>query len=177
MTNVSSSEAPTKAAAVANEFLKLGDAENIAIDPMKLQKLVYYAHAWYLAHNDNPLFDDDVEAWPWGPVIRSIYDHFQGFGRDPIKGKKATILRKTGNEEVNFSFEAPELDNQDLKDFIKLVWDSHKDFTGIQLSNATHMPNEPWTIVKDQYGDLDKKPPIDNEIIKFVFKSKLVTAQ
>lgn len=167
------SAAPTKAAAIANEFLRLADSEGIPVDQMKLQKLVYYAHAWHLAYHDRPLFDDDVEAWPWGPVIRSIYGEFQQFGRDPIKGRKASVLRKTGPGPFQFTFDTPELADQSLKEFVKSVWDSHKALTGIQLSNATHMPNEPWTIVKDKYGSLDKKPPIDNEIIRLVFKSKL----
>lgn len=167
--------APIKVAAVANEFLDLGDDEGIPIDQMKLQKLVYYAHAWHLAYKDTPLFDDDiVEAWPWGPVVRSIYADFQEFGRNPIKGKRASALQhKAKSKPLDFVFTTPRINNMELKEFIKSVWDSHKNFTSIQLSNATHMANEPWTIIKDKYGNLESKPPIDNDIIKAVFKSKL----
>ena len=64
----------TSAAAVANEFLALGEKEPRfpPIDQLKLQKLLFYAHAWHLAIKKAPLFDEDFEAWPWGPVVRDI---------------------------------------------------------------------------------------------------------
>jgi len=42
------------------------------VSSMKLQKLVYYAQAWALALQDGPLFEDTIEAWPSGPVIRKL---------------------------------------------------------------------------------------------------------
>ncbi len=56
--------APTCAAAVANAFLDIQSADNgqfPPIDQMKLQKLVYYANAWWLAQHPDALFDDDVD--------------------------------------------------------------------------------------------------------------------
>lgn len=41
---------------------------------MKLQKLVYYSLAWSLVWDDKPLFEERVEAWANGPVIRELYD-------------------------------------------------------------------------------------------------------
>ena len=41
--------------AVANRLLELGRERNIIIDPMKLQKLIYYAHGWHLALTGRPL--------------------------------------------------------------------------------------------------------------------------
>ena len=40
---------------------------------MKLQKLVYYCQAWSLVWEERPLFDDKIEAWANGPVIRNLY--------------------------------------------------------------------------------------------------------
>jgi uncharacterized phage-associated protein len=34
---------------------------------MKLQKLCYYVQAWSLAWDENPLFDEDFQAWAKGP--------------------------------------------------------------------------------------------------------------
>ncbi|MDA8199147.1 MAG: DUF4065 domain-containing protein [Thermaerobacter sp.] len=45
---------------------------------MKLQKLVYYAQAWSLAWDDRPLFQDPIEAWENGPVVRSLFDRHRG---------------------------------------------------------------------------------------------------
>lgn len=38
-----------------------------------MQKLVYYAQAWCLAWNERPLFDEPIEAWVNGPVVRSLF--------------------------------------------------------------------------------------------------------
>ncbi|ONH28720.1 Panacea domain-containing protein [Pseudofrankia asymbiotica] len=44
----------------------------------RLQKLVYYAQAWYLADHREHLFDDDIEAWMSGPVVRRLHDQRRG---------------------------------------------------------------------------------------------------
>lgn len=162
--------AVTSAAAVANEFLALGRAEPSVppIDQMKLQKLIYYAHAWHLAIYGKPLFEEDVEAWPWGPVVRDVYIQTKAFGRRPVTCE----LVRPERSDRGFRSVSPHIDDDELKSFIKDVWDVHKNFTGIQLSNATHSAGEPWTIIRDLYGDLNGKPTIPNEIIMDVFKSK-----
>jgi uncharacterized phage-associated protein len=45
---------------------------------MKLQKLCYYCQAWTLAWEDNPLFDDDFQAWAGGPVNPDLYYKHRG---------------------------------------------------------------------------------------------------
>lgn len=45
---------------------------------MKLQKLVYYSQAWSLVFDDRKLFEDDIEAWANGPVVRSLFKAHQG---------------------------------------------------------------------------------------------------
>lgn len=45
---------------------------------MKLQKLVYYCQAWSLVWDETPLFDEKIEAWANGPVVRRLYDAHKG---------------------------------------------------------------------------------------------------
>lgn len=45
---------------------------------MKLQKLLYYSQAWSLVWDEAPLFDEPIEAWANGPVVREIYDLHRG---------------------------------------------------------------------------------------------------
>lgn len=40
---------------------------------MKLQKLAFYANAWGLAWENDPLFEDSFEAWERGPVSRALF--------------------------------------------------------------------------------------------------------
>lgn len=45
---------------------------------MKLQKLVYYSQAWSLVWDDEKLFDEKIEAWANGPVVRDLYEAHKG---------------------------------------------------------------------------------------------------
>lgn len=49
-----------------------------AMSAMKLQKLVYYSQAWHLVWEERPLFDDAIEAWANGPVVRELYRGHRG---------------------------------------------------------------------------------------------------
>lgn len=41
---------------------------------MKLQKLVYYAHAWHLVWDGEPMLDARIEAWANGPVVPELHE-------------------------------------------------------------------------------------------------------
>ncbi len=41
---------------------------------MQLQKIVYYAQAESLVHYKKPLFEEKIEAWAGGPVVRELFD-------------------------------------------------------------------------------------------------------
>jgi uncharacterized phage-associated protein len=45
---------------------------------MKLQKLVYYSQAWSLVWDERPLFEERIEAWANGPVVRDLYEKHRG---------------------------------------------------------------------------------------------------
>ncbi len=48
------------------------------LDPWKLQRLVYYAQAWSLLRTGCGLFEDPIEAWATGPVVRTLYNIHRG---------------------------------------------------------------------------------------------------
>ena len=162
--------APSTAVAVANQFLAFGAAESgvPTIDQMKLQKLVFYAHAWHLGFGNGPLFENDVEAWPWGPVIREVYDQTRDFGRAPVTSRLWQFAR-LGEA---FDVATPAGVGPDQEPFIRSVWDTLKGYTGVQLSNSTHAPGEPWTIIAEKVGT-GTKPLIPNDLIEQVFRKKL----
>ena len=45
---------------------------------LKLQKLVYYSQAWSLVWDERPLFDEKIEAWSNGPVVRHLFEYHRG---------------------------------------------------------------------------------------------------
>jgi uncharacterized phage-associated protein len=54
------------------------------ITNLKLQKLVYYAQGFHLAWYGAPLFDEPIEVWAHGPVVRSLYFKYQPYGANAI---------------------------------------------------------------------------------------------
>lgn len=115
---------------IATYFLQKEDHTR-TITPMKLIKLVYIAHGWYLALKDgNPLINEKAEAWKYGPVIPSLYERFKTFSSNVI----------TDIPQVDISFISEE-DKSILDD----VWDNYGNKSGIQLSGKTHEPNTPWS--------------------------------
>lgn len=162
---------PTRAMAVANWFLERSwrDPNSPACDQMKLYKLVFYAHGWFMGNCKSELFPEDVEAWPHGPVVRDLYVEFKDAGRDPIArlGKRMEIT------DGKIAMIQPRHDGS-LDNFFESVWSTYGKYTGIQLSNMTHRPGEAWTVVAEQYNyDLSSKPTITSEIIESVFERKV----
>src|SRR5437016_3201734 len=121
---------------VANDLLRLGRDENISVDPLKLQKLVYLAHGWHLAFTDQPIIDDQVEAWEYGPVVRRLYKEFKEFKASPI------------NRPAKSPHSSPP-PGSDSDQLVRRVWSTYKPYSGIQLSTLTHQPGSAWDIVRN----------------------------
>ncbi len=77
-------KSPERAQAVADYLLVESRERGEVLTNLKLQKLLYYAQAWHLALYDEPLFDEDFQAWVHGPVLLSQYHRFKEFGWKPI---------------------------------------------------------------------------------------------
>lgn len=78
---------------IAKWFVLATDRESGNVTThLKVQKLLYYAQGWCLARHDKTLFDEDIEAWVHGPVVRSVYDFYAGSKYEPLPAKK---LKKT----------------------------------------------------------------------------------
>jgi uncharacterized phage-associated protein len=153
--------------AVANFFIKRSFDTGIELSPMKLLKLVYLAHGWHLGFFKEDLIDEPVEAWRYGPVVKSVYHQFKDYGDEKID-KFATQIEGLSKEMVSFKYVAPEVaDNNKLKKLLNVIWESYKNHSGLQLSSITHQPGSPWDIVWNQQGGKDKKSAIiGNDIIK-----------
>lgn len=57
--------------------------DGLPISNLQLQKILYYIQKRYLK-DGSVAFDDDFEAWQFGPVIPKIYYRYSGYGAMPI---------------------------------------------------------------------------------------------
>jgi uncharacterized phage-associated protein len=133
---------PYKAKSVANAFLTLANRDGRPIDPMKLQKLMYYANGYFIAENEgNPLINEYFEAWDYGPVVPTVYYEFREYKERPIRRFAYTWDRKLGRTVI-----APQpVNDVPAESVIAWVWENYGDFSGLDLSAMTHKEGTPWS--------------------------------
>ncbi len=116
-----------KLKAVSNRIVELINGK---VDKMKIQKLLYFAQAEHLVKYDKPLFEEDFEAWEYGPVILSLYEIFYA---DKIFANVDLNLKP--NEEI----------------VIEKIVNKYGNMDSIELSELTHLENSPWDKVFKKY--------------------------
>lgn len=152
--------------AIANAFIEVARQQDQlrSLTPMKLLKLVYFAHGWYLGVKGEKLINDPVEAWQYGPVVPAIYDAAKHYGNSCITAKLSTPFGDT--PEISLS------QNPEIADLVHWIWGQYGKFSGIALSNHTHEKGTPWSQVVDAYGGVRFVPrgqDIDPEIMRDFF--------
>jgi uncharacterized phage-associated protein len=165
--------APYSSKAVANSILKLAKEKMISdVTPMKLQKLIYYAHGWHLAFLGTPLIKEEVQAWKFGPVIPDIYAEFKEFGNSPVTNDATELSFGEKGLELSAPVVPPE--DQTAHSLISEILRIYGNYSPIQLSNLTHSAGEPWREVAEKYNDeLPRGIEIPNSLIENSFKKRL----
>lgn len=128
---------------VANRFIELAEAEGRRLTPMQVLKLVYIAHGWSLGVAGEPLIEQPVEAWQYGPVIRDLYNSMKGFGGESVVGPLPAGYASRA-EPLTTSQEA----------LVRRVYELYGHMSGMQLSRITHADGTPWqqTYTPGSYG-------------------------
>lgn len=107
---------------LANAFLSIESMTH-----KKLQKLCYYAKAWYLALNDENLISEQFEAWVHGAVQPALYQYYRAYGFQliPMYSEETTNL--------------PE----EFLSFAREIFQSYGEYSGDQLERLNHS-EAPW---------------------------------
>ncbi len=118
------------------------------ITTMKFQKLVYYCQAWALAWDEQPLFEEDFEAWANGPVCPVLFKEH--------KGKFIIDKDFLENVTVSMDFTQAQIETMDS------VLNTYGDKEPFWLSELTHK-ERPWKEARD---GLEMGEPCANIISK-----------
>lgn len=94
---------------------------------MKLQKLVYYSQAWSLVWDEQPLFQEWIEAWANGPVVPELYRAHRGEFKISPPWRKGDPEALTPSE----------------RETVDAVLDHYGDKSSQWLSELTHK-EQPW---------------------------------
>ena len=108
-------------------------SRNNELTDIQIQKLTYYAYAWFMiANNGAKLFDEQPQAWVHGPVFRSLYD--------------AMKKKKFYDNEV-------EQNNIDINiiNFLDIIYNIYSKYSGNELERLTHSES-PWKKARERAG-------------------------
>lgn len=127
-----------KALDIANKLLShaANSGEGELMSNMKLQKMLYYQQGFHIAYFNTPLFDEEIEAWMYGPVVPCVYNHFKGngsMGLEPFA------------EEIELSDVEETLFNE--------VFEVYGEYSASGLMNMTHQES-PWLTTPRGVGNV-----------------------
>ena len=136
---------------VARFIVNYCNEHNYLISNLKLQKLLYFVQAYFLActESQNPCFEDPIEAWDYGPVVPSVYHEFKQYGSSCIPAIR--YYYEFGTEDSLWSLQkreySPDVLSEEDRNSISLVIDEFGHYSAYQLVELTHH-QAPW---KDAY--------------------------
>ena len=135
---VTCSESAGNIFVLARAFLGISSMTN-----KKLQKLCYYAKAWYLALYDNNIVDEQFQAWVHGAVQPALYAHY----------------KKYGFEKIPMCDQVDDIP-EEFQSFAAEIYASYGHLTGDELEAINHQ-EEPWIKAR---GNLKPWEKCTNEI-------------
>lgn len=153
---------------VANYLIKKSIDEGKYISNIKLQKLLYYLQARFLVEKGQPLFNNTIEKWYYGPVVPDVYHEYKSYGSGVIKDiSKRMVLDKDENGKVNkisvVQYDDSSINDED-KQTIDETFESLSQFGAFQLVDLTH--NQPlWYNHRNNIVHRNYVAPYDNDEI------------
>ena len=141
---------------VANYFLSLNDYKDLT--NLKLQKMIYYAYGWHLALYEAPLFEEQFEAWDYGPVIPSLYQAFKKYKDRPVP--------------VSQDFNSDVIGSKTK--FLDDIYIKYGHYSASKLCDLTHVTSTPWDIV---YNDSSNNYIINDQLLKTYFSELIELLQ
>lgn len=119
---------------IANWLLMWADAQegdDAGVTNLKLQKLLYYSQGHFLAERGEALFDDPIEAWAHGPVVKSEYHRLKGYSNGAIDVDDVVP--------DDFDWGA----YRDVEQHLMAVWNTYGQYAAWALREKTHK-EAPW---------------------------------
>ena len=107
---------------IGRTTVQLSLDNKIWLTNLKLQKLLYFAWIKYFEKTGKTLFDDEFEAWKYGPVVPSVYYDFWQYAGSTI------VFAKTPSSIVD----------SETKEFLLSMLREYKDCDAYELITASH---------------------------------------
>jgi uncharacterized phage-associated protein len=125
----------------------------------KLSKLLYFLDFTHFKQTGYPSIGLQYYAFDWGPVPRDFWSEIKdGNVPEDFKGKLA-LIPKIDELDEKKGTEIRAIENPDLTIFtpremkiLKYLADVFRDARGKDISEVTHLPNQPWDVTRRRSG-------------------------
>ena len=153
MTNRDTPSAKT----VAQFLLYLAGRDEISdMDQFKVQKALYFCQGWSLALRGKVLFEDEIQAWPNGPVVPSVWREYTDWE----------------DRYIDPESDPPDTISAEDQSFIEAIWCDLRDLSGKKLRNLTH-ESPPWIDARGDYSpDQHGRKVIPKKAMRDHFRGK-----
>ncbi len=131
------------ARAIANLILDTAEVRGYEVSNLKLQKLLFFAHARHLVVYNERLILQAFEAWDHGPVVRLAYNEFKENGANAIIDQRAFLFDIFSDKQIL----ASAIVNKDEEESINETLDNYGNLSASTLRNITHEAGGPWDLV------------------------------
>ena len=161
--------------AIANYFLQLARSKTEkGLFLTQLLKLSYLAHGFKLGILEEPLANEPVEAWEFGPVfscLRNTVAHSSRYS----SGTRVCNYIKVFDESKEKEIKVKSSFTKDEESIMEFVFDIYGKYTSKELTLLTHKKGSPWYVAWYKKGGKDNEHTIikDNEI-KSYFKREII---
>lgn len=130
---------------------------------LKLEKLVYLCFADYLCKYDMELYKDEIYAYKYGPVVRSVYDKYKRYGYKEIEQDDKEILVDDVSEMPSRSRIIFAENGVEKINSIDSTIEKYGYLSAGDLVDITHRDNTPWDV---SGKGKNRNEIIPNEVIK-----------
>lgn len=137
-----------KASDLAHIVTNFVNQKGDTVSHKKLQKLIYYVEAWNLVHLDEPLINEDFEAWVHGPVVPELYQQLKEFGFNQIEVVNDEF--DTIDEEIQAIIINNKLTENQLE-LIYSVLNKYGGLSSLELELLSHSES-PWIEAREGYA-------------------------
>lgn len=116
-------------------------------DQLQTIKLAFISYGHVLARYNRKLFNDDIEAWVYGPVVPALRETLKRYGYrkiDRLQHCRTPIEPANDDFIARVKFMKEKIDD-DSREVIDMVVSEYGRLSGTELSDLTHMADTPWS--------------------------------
>lgn len=139
----------------------------LSIQPMphlKLQKMIYLAYADYLSLTRKRLFEDEIIAFKYGPVVKEVYDYYKANGSQTIE-EQIDDRKYIHLNDITIPMTLAKIlqsdDKKDILNSVKETFIRYGSKTAYELVDITHREGSPW----DRSEKLGRNTRITDDLI------------